>query len=361
MLYSVIMAGGSGTRLWPESRKERPKQFLRFKNDRPLILDAAESLYGLVDPSRVIVAVGKGMQPLLAEAVPWLRSENVLVEPVSRNTAPCIGLAAVYLLRNDRDAVMVVMPSDHIIEPRSVFCDTIRFAVDLVEESPERLVTLSVRPDFPSVSYGYIECGKKIESDASRKWNALTSARHVSRFHEKPDAQTSEMFLQSGRFRWNTGIFVWKARRILDMIDRYQPEMGRHLKNIADAVKNGDFPETLEREFQAIQGISIDYAVLEHAESMVTIEATFAWDDVGTWQSLDRVHAGKHDASGNLADRCRLIAVDASHNIVRCDDPDQWIALVGVENLIVVQTKQGTLIAHKGDEEKVRQVMEKMN
>jgi len=363
MLHAVIMAGGSGSRLWPESTPLRPKQFLRFHNDVPMILAAYNSLFNVADFSRIIVSTGEQMVPLVHEAIPTLSRANILVEPMPRNTAPCIGLAAVFMLRSDPEATMIVLPADHVIEPVKAFRETLRFAAELVEESPEMLVTIGVPPKCPATSYGYIETKTRRDTSVTKKWESLTSVRSVSQFHEKPDMKTAQKFIETGHFRWNTGIFIWKARRILELIDEFQPDMGKHLHVIADSVKNVDFPDILKREFEQISSISIDYAVLEHvaleyASGILCIDAPFSWDDAGTWQALDRLNPGKHDANGNLEDNCRLIAIDAKNNIVRSDDPKHPIALVGVSNLIVIQTKNGTLVADKNQEEKIRKIME---
>lgn len=361
MLHVIIMAGGQGTRLWPESHQDRPKQFLALKGDRPLILDAAESLADLVPRDRVLVVTGKSMLSLVHESVPWLPERNVVVEPFGRNTAPCIGLAAIYLLRYDPDATMVVLSADHIVEPRSVFCDTIRFAADLVEESPERLVTLSVPPTAPATSYGYIERSEKINSPVCQKWSYFSSAYEVLQFHEKPDKKTAENFLQSGRFGWNAGIFVWKARRIEELIAKYQPDMGQRLGRISQLFESKDVDDVVAREFEQMTSISIDYAVLEKTDSLVTVDAMFQWDDVGSWQAIDRINLGKHDKSGNLINRANVIAVDSYNNIVRTDNPEQDIVLIGVDNMIIVQSKQGILIANKSCEETIRSAIIELN
>jgi len=352
MLYVIVMAGGQGTRLWPESHKERPKQFLALKDGRPLILDAAESLCDFISRDNVFVVTGKSMVPLVRESVPWLSEENLIIEPFGRNTAPCIGLTAISILRNDPDTTMVVLSADHVIEPRDVFCDTIRFATELVEESPERLVTLSVKPTTAATSYGYIEQSAKINSAVCQKWSHFAEAFEVSRFHEKPDKETAESFVQSGKFNWNAGIFVWKARRIYDLIAKYQPDMARRLNKIASAFDKVDYDDVLMQEFEQIESISIDYAVLEKTDSLVTVAASFLWDDVGTWQALDRINEGKHDKSGNLFNDINIVAVDCHNNIVRNDNLQQDVVLVGIDNLIVVQSEQGLLIANKASDEK---------
>ena len=357
MLHVIIMAGGQGTRLWPESRRERPKQFLALKDGRPLIREAAESLGGLIAREQVFVVTGNTMVPLVRESIPWLPERNIIAEPVGRNTAPCIGLAAIHLMRHDPDATMVVLSADHWIEPHSVFCDTVQFAVDLVEELPERLVTIDVSPTGVSTSYGYIERASQINSHACQKWSHFANAYEVSRFHEKPDRQTVEQFVESGSFGWNTGIFIWKARRILDLINKHQSEMGAHLEKIATAFENETYESILAQEFPQMPAISIDYAVLEKNDSLVCIDATFRWNDVGTWQTLDRIHQGKHDSAGNLIENAHVVAVNSHNNIVRSSDPQKNIVLVGVDNLIIVQSEHGTLIADKSQDEAIRQAI----
>jgi mannose-1-phosphate guanylyltransferase len=358
------MAGGNGTRLWPESTPEKPKPFLTFQGDTPLIRATYDRLFGLVDPSRIIIVAGKSMLPLVQQTFSDIRIENVLLEPVSRNTAPCIGLTAISLLRNDPDATMIVLPADHLIEPVRLFRDTLRFAAELVEESPEQLVLLGVRPNFPSTAFGYIECGEKWDPSTARKWANLTSVRQVLRFHEKPDILTVENFAASGNFRWNTGIFVWKAGRILDLICKYQPKMGAHLQKIAEYISEANFPEILEKEFHAIDRFSIDYAVLEHegrSGNIRCIDAPFQWNDIGSWSALREINRDKIDEYGNLQSCCKMMTIDSSNNIVRCDDERQVIALVGVENLIVIQTVNGTLIANKNDESKIREIVARLH
>ena len=353
MLYVIVMAGGQGTRLWPESCKDRPKQFLALKGKRPLIFDAAESLCDFISRDNVFVVTGKSMVPLVRESVPWISEGNLIIEPFGRNTAPCIGLAAISLLRNDPDATMVVLSADHVIEPQDVFCDTIRFAAELVEESPEHLVTLSVKPTTAATSYGYIEQSAKINSPTCQKWSHFAEAFKVSRFHEKPDKETAENFVQSGKYNWNAGIFVWKARRIYELIAKHQPDMAQRLDKIANVFDKSDYDDILTQEFEQIESISIDYAVLEKTGSLVTVAASFQWDDVGTWQALDRINEGKHDKSGNLFNSENVVAVDSHNNIVRSDDPQQDIVLVDVDNLIIVQSELGLLIANKASGEKV--------
>ena len=309
MLYVIIMAGGQGTRLWPESHANRPKQFMPLKDGRPLILEAVESLNDFVLREQTFVATGQQMIPMVREAIPWLSERNIIAEPFGRNTAPCIGLVAIHLLRDDPDATMIVLSADHWIEPRSVFCDTIRFAVDIIDESPEHLVAITVKPTFASTSYGYLERLKERSSQVCRKWSHFAKAYDVSQFHEKPDQQTAEKYLRLQSYTWNAGIFIWKAQRIYDLIAKYQPEMGLSLKKISNAIGTTAYDVTLAREYEQMQSISIDYAVLEKHRFLVCIDAPFSWEDIGSWQSLDKIYECQHDETGNVISNAQVVAV----------------------------------------------------
>lgn len=352
MLYAVIMAGGSGTRFWPESRADRPKQLLPMVGGSTLLESTVDRLGDLVPRERLLIATTAELAGAIASQLSFLPREAILAEPCKRDTAPCIGLAAHWVLRQDPDAVMAVMPADHLIEPEEVFRDAIRRAVGLVEESPGRLVTFGIRPNYPAESFGYIERGEVLGGDSGA---APSAAYRVARFHEKPKAAVAEEYFRSGRFYWNSGIFVWRAQTILDAIARYQPALGERLEAIAAAAGSMDFPETLQREFSAAPRVSIDYAVMERAEEVVVIEAPFRWDDLGSWRSLER--HGQADAEGNLAGPGRCIAIDAHGCIVRSADPQHLVALLGVGDLVVVTTPDATLVARKQDEESIRRVI----
>jgi len=358
MLYAVIMAGGSGTRLWPESRKKFPKQLLTIQGERSMIQGTVDRLGNLVGPEQVIVATTELLAGTIHQQLSQLPRESILCEPCPRNTAPCIGLAAMRIVREDPEATMVVLPADQVIEPAETFQEAIRFAAALVAERPERLVTFGIRPSYAAESFGYIERGEPLRSEAASGFGHAPAAYQVRRFREKPSRPVAEEYLAAGTFSWNAGIFLWKARTILDALARYQPEMHGHLEAVAAAAGSDRFDEVLRREFAAIEGISIDYAVMEHAPEVVVIEAPFAWDDVGSWRALERLRA--LDAQGNLIDAARHLEIDASGNIVRAADARHLVALMGVEDLVVIVTPDATLVAHKSREESIRKVIQEL-
>jgi mannose-1-phosphate guanylyltransferase len=353
MLHAVIMAGGAGTRFWPESRADRPKQLLGLLGPRTMIQETIARLGDLAPPDRVFVATTERLAGQIAAHLPELPRGAIIVEPCKRDTGPCIGLAAIRVLRDDPDAVMAVMPSDHVIRPAERFQDAIRMAASLVEENPARLVTFGIPPTYPAESFGYIERGEPLESPAADAEHAPAAYR-VQRFHEKPEADVARWYLEAGTFYWNSGIFVWKASTILDAIGRFQPNLREHLDRIADAADAPDFDDVLRREFEAIELISIDRGVMEHADDVVVIEAPFDWDDVGSWRALERLR--ELDPAGNVIDAPRHIGINTTGTIVRGARKDHVVVTVGVNDLIVIVTPDATLVADKNDEEAIRHV-----
>jgi mannose-1-phosphate guanylyltransferase len=357
MLHAIIMAGGSGTRFWPESRSRRPKQLLGLVGDRTMIQSTVERLGELVPPERVLIVTNQRLVEPIAEQLPLLPPAAILGEPCKRDTAPCIGLAALQLVRDDPDAIMAVMPSDHVISPDSAFQQAIADAAALVESSPDRIVTFGIKPTYPAESFGYIERGAPLAGPVGAATSAANGehprAFHVRQFREKPKVEIARQYLDSGNFYWNAGIFVWRAQTILDALAKFQPEMFAHLQAIAAAVGKPAYQETLEREFSAIKGVSIDYAVMEHARDVVVLEATYAWDDVGSWQATARLQGT--DSQGNTI-HAKHLGVDTHGSIVR-GDRQHLIVTLGVKDCIVVHTPDATLVANKHDEESIRQLV----
>ncbi|MBI3838319.1 MAG: mannose-1-phosphate guanylyltransferase [Planctomycetia bacterium] len=348
MLHAVIMAGGSGTRFWPESRGARPKQLLRLFGERSMIQASVDRLGTLVPSERVLVVTNAQLVDEVWNQLPTLPSRSIIGEPCRRDTAPCIGLAALEIVRDDPEGVMVIMPSDHVISPDGAFQEAIATAADLIVHSPERIVTFGIRPTYPAESFGYIERGKAVGPPGH------FPVYHVSQFREKPKAEIARQYLVAGTFYWNSGIFVWKAATILKALEERQPEMLAHLTTIAAAADSAQYAEVFRREFSAIKGVSIDYAVMEHAREVVVIEAPFAWDDVGSWQAISRLQGT--DAEGNTIS-AKHLGLRTSGTIVRGPD-DHLIVTLGVSDCIVVHTPDATLVANKHDEESIRQLVQ---
>jgi mannose-1-phosphate guanylyltransferase len=348
MLHAIVMAGGSGTRFWPASRAALPKQLLPLAGERTLLEDTVTRLEGLVPPERLLVVTSARLLDAARRQLPQVPDAGLVGEPCKRDTAPCIGLAALLVARHDPDATMAVMPSDHVITPAAKFQDAIRQAAALVDEAPGRLVTFGIRPTYPAESFGYIQQGAALAVAPG-----AAPAHVVARFREKPPAQVAAEYLAAGNYLWNAGIFVWKAATILAALRERQPECLAHLERIAAAWDGPDREAVFAREFAAIKGISIDYAVLEHARDVVVIEAPFTWDDLGGWSAVARQRGV--DAEGNTIVG-RHLGIDSVRTIVHAAG-DHLVVTMGLEDMLVVHTPDATLVADRAREEAVRKVV----
>lgn len=348
MLHAVIMAGGSGTRFWPQSRRELPKQLLKLAGDRTMIQQTLDRCDGLVEEKNAWVVTNARQADRTREQLPGLPPDNVLVEPAARNTAPCIGLAAIHVLKRDPEAVMFVMPADHVIQPTSAFQEAARTAVSVVERDPEQLVLFGVPPTYPATGFGYIEREAPVEG--------VDRAFRVQAFREKPDPETAEDYVQSGNFYWNCGIFCWKAATILKHLEQREADTYQRLCRVGDAIGTDAYAETLAAEFPEMNSISIDYAILEQASEVTVIEAPYEWDDAGSWLAVPRL-IGKSDA-GNTVQGLH-VGVDTTNCIIRSTD-DHLVATLGVDDLIVVHTSDATLVARREDSERVKEILNKL-
>ncbi|MEN0109877.1 MAG: sugar phosphate nucleotidyltransferase, partial [Planctomycetota bacterium] len=327
------------------------KQLLSLVGDESMIAQTAARFGDLAPPDRRMVVTNQRLVAKCREQLPDLPPEAIVGEPCKRDTAPCIGLAALLVsqVAGDADGTMLVCPADHVIPDNEAFQAAVRQAVALIDEQPERIVTFGIKPTYPAEIFGYIQAGAALESDGA-------PAFKVEQFREKPDAATAAEYLASGSFYWNSGIFVWRAKTILDALRERQPETLAHLETIVEAWGKPGGDEVFEREFAAIDGVSIDYAVMEHATNVAVIEAPFEWDDLGGWQSLPRRLGA--DADGNTIVGKHL-GLKTTGSIVRTSD-DHLVATIGVEDLIVVHTDGATLVANKHDEESIRKIVKEL-
>jgi mannose-1-phosphate guanylyltransferase len=349
MLHAVIMAGGSGTRFWPQSRKQLPKQLLRLAGDRTMVQQTLDRCRSWAEPNNSWIVTNTVQAEATLQQLPVLPVSNLLVEPAARNTAPCIGLAALEILDRDPDAIMFVMPADHVIQPLEAFHTAVHRAVDVVRNHPENLVLFGVTPAFPSTGYGYIERGERIGQQSP-------SLYHVKTFREKPHLSLAEQYIREGRFFWNCGIFCWKAETIVRLLEQHEPELHQGLLRIRDGWRSGNRSQAMATEFPQLKSISIDYAILERAASVVVLEAPFLWDDVGSWLSLPRLNGV--DAAGNTIDGL-FCGVDTHGCIVRTTS-NHLVAALGLRNLIIVHTPDATLVADTSQSERIKQLLEQL-
>ncbi len=351
MLHALIMAGGTGTRFWPASRKATPKQLLSLVGTTSMIRQTVDRLEGLVSTDRTLVVTNESLIDLVQRQLPELPSNCLVGEPCKRDTAPCIGLAALLVSQTDTDATMVVMPADHVIHPTEAFQAAIHQARSLTDEHPEKIVTFGIRPSYAAEIFGYIQRGTKVEMP-----DGSAPTYQVEQFREKPDAVTAAEYLATGDFYWNSGIFVWKAKTIRDALAKHQPAMLAHLQTIVDAWETESRQAIFQREFNALEGLSIDYAVMEHATDVVVIEALYDWDDLGGWQSLARLTGS--DTEGNTLIG-RHLTMQTSDTIIKSSEEHLVVAL-GLNNCIIVHTPNATLVANKQDEESIRSVVQEL-
>lgn len=346
-IVAVIMAGGKGERFWPQSRASKPKQFLALTGDgETMIQKTVARLSPLVDIADIYVVTNKSYLALVKEQLPELPADNILAEPVSRNTAPCIGLAAgIIREKYGEDVLMLVLPSDHLIKFNIMFIDTLKAATRVAEQG-QNLVTIGITPTYPETGYGYINfTGSGSEN----------GAYEVVHFVEKPDLDRAKQYVNSGEYLWNSGMFVWKTSSILANIERYLPEMYNGLNKIVLTYDTDKYEETLLREFPLLKSESVDFGVMEKADDIYTIPGNFGWDDVGSWLALDRVTATNE--YGNVV-RGDVISVDTKNTIVI--GGKKLIATVGMENVVIVDSDDAILICAKDSTQDVKKVIENL-
>lgn len=350
MLHAVIMAGGVGTRFWPQSRRQLPKQFLRMLGNETLIQQASSRCQPAILPERTWIVTGSAYAVETARQLPDVPAEQILVEPCGRNTAPCIGLAAIQMLATDPDATMLVMPADHVIHPTDQFQKAIQEAVSVTADEPSTLVLFGVEPTYPATGFGYIQRGEKVATRTCPTYR-------VKSFQEKPNLLTASRFMATSEYYWNCGIFVWHAQTILDALEEFSPEIFDRLQRLRQGIGSNRWQELLESEFPQMPSISIDYAVLEKAAGRVCVlEAPFEWDDVGSWHALPRLYSS--DSDGNTIDGLSCM-IDTQGCIVRSSDK-HLIATIGVKDLIIVHTATATLVADKRDEGSLKKLIAEM-
>lgn len=346
MIHGVIMAGGSGTRFWPDSTKSRPKQLLSIVGPKTMIRETVERIAPVIPLDRVLVVTGLPYLEDIKRELPELRDSQLIAEPVGRNTAPCIALAAHQIQKTDPDGIMAVLPADHMIRKEEEFLEALRIAAATVAQSGS-LLTFGIIPSRPETGYGYIRIGL-VHSRAGSG-----AVRHVDRFVEKPDLSTAEAYLESGEYMWNSGMFVWKVVDIIAALDEYLPEVNAAIREISHLLGGPQASEAIASAYAKIQPISIDHGIMERAENVVCLPIDVDWSDVGCWASLEGVWDS--DGEGNTV-RGEVIAFQSKDCIV--SSSHKLTTLIGAENLIVVDTPDALMICRKDRAQDVRKLQE---
>ena len=341
-LYALILAGGSGERFWPYSRRVRPKQLLKLFSDQTMLAETIARLGTAVPPERVFVLTNREQEEAVRAACPGLPAENIVAEPAKRDTAPAVALGVGLILRRDPQAVMAVLPADHLIK------DTATFRRDLlagarVAAHSGALLTIGIKPTWACPGFGYIEQGKRV-SDGE------PAIYEVKRFREKPDAALAESFLKQGNFRWNAGMFIWSIPAIMDELTKQAPELAAFVTRLRTA----DYlTALLASDFPLLPKISVDYAIMEKAARVLELESGFDWDDVGSWVAVAK-YLAVHE--GDNAANCPLTTHDAWHNIV-FSGGKKHVALAGVQDLIVIDTGDALLVCHRSEAENIKKLI----
>ena len=346
-VYAVIMAGGVGTRFWPRSRERSPKQLLEIIGKGTMIQNSVKRLDGFIDSRDVFVVTNRSQKNLIMKQLPGIPEENILVEPVGRNTAPCIALAALHIRKHDPSGVMVVLPADHIIQDTVEFHRILGVAMDVAKNS-QGLMTIGILATHPETGYGYIQMYN--EQGANNPY-ASRGVYRVKTFAEKPNLQTAERFLASGDFLWNSGMFVWTVGAILREIQKCLPDLWAELLKIDESIGTSSYSSTLEMVYGMIRGISIDYGVMEKAGDVYVIPGQFGWSDIGSWDEVYRL-SGKDDNGNSVTGK--LIQRETTNSLVF--SPDKVVATIGVSDLIIINTDDALLVCRRGRSQDVKDV-----
>jgi len=347
-MYVVIMAGGIGTRFWPRSRFKRPKQLLNILDDKTMIQATVGRLDKLVPQNQIYVVTTETQIDEIKNQLQFLKPENLIIEPKGKNTAPCIGLAAIILKQKDPEAVMTVLPADHRIKNEFQFRNVLS-AAEVIASRYDCLVTIGIHPTYPSTGYGYIQVNGTID-----EVNNLDVFR-VKTFAEKPDLTTAQRFLNSGDFLWNSGMFIWKVRTILKEIEESLPELYDGLMEIEKYLGTKSEDEAIKKVYCQIKSISIDYGVMEQSDNVYVLKGEFDWNDVGSWEEVYKISA--QDDDNNV-----VIGNHFTKDTKGCfiDSPNRFIATLGIENLIIVETDDALLICRRDMAQHVKDLVDAM-
>ncbi|HMQ68372.1 MAG TPA: mannose-1-phosphate guanylyltransferase [Ignavibacteria bacterium] len=354
--YAVIMAGGVGTRFWPKGSAKLPKQFLKIADDSDtLIQQAYKRLDGLFKDSNIFVVTNINYKNEVRKQIPRIPEDNIICEPIGRNTAPCIGLACLFINQFNQKANVLVLAADHLINDNEEFHRVIKSGLKFVSENGG-IVTLGIHPTQPETGYGYIQYDADIVTDVEIEKegdNRIEKIYKVKTFAEKPNLEVAKVFLESGDFLWNSGMFIFRTDTMIEEIQNYIPELHDSLGRLSHTIFSNDFPKHLEDEFSKLKSISIDYGVMEKSQNVYIIRSHFGWNDVGAWDEVYNIK--EKNSEGNVI-QGRAVAVDTENCLIINDQ--RIVATVGVKDLIIIDTDNGLLICKRGESQKVKEVVD---
>lgn len=351
MVYAVIMAGGSGTRFWPKSTRKLPKQFLSLVGQGTMIQNTAKRIEPLIPQEQILVVTNDNYVDIVKEQLPSVPHENIVGEPVAKNTAPCVAIAAEMLFKKDPEAIMVVLPADHHIKDPDAFNDFLKAAIEKAE-SGNHLVTIGIQPDRPETGYGYIHG----DNSTRESWNKK-DVHPVKAFKEKPDEKTAQAFLESGDYFWNSGMFIWSAKSILSSFQEYLPDMYSLVKKSGEGLYGDDHISAINEFYHACESVSIDYGIMEHAENVHVVPGEFGWNDVGSWTAAYEL--GQKDALENVINAKHVTVSESTGNFISSES-GKMISVVGLDGFAVVETEDAILVCKLDKAQNVKDIVDQL-
>lgn len=348
--YCLIMAGGSGTRFWPKSRKAKPKQYLTIFGNESLIQSTMSRFASFIPEENIYVVSSKAQRDVLEEQTSNLPKQNLIYEPVGKNTLPAIGLAALFIAKKDPNGLMVVSPADHLIKNDKLFQECIDSAAKIAEEK-DGIVTIGITPNSPATGYGYIEIADEVKIGQAIK------SYEVNRFVEKPNLETAKSYIASGKFFWNAGIFVFKTSVFIDSVKKHAPKLYADLLKIANAIDSDSYEEVLDKTYNQVDSISMDYGIMEKADNVFLVQGDFVWNDLGSWEEVYKYDPQKDENQNTSAGEA--IFINSKNSYVSA--PNSLVAVVGLDDVIVVQEGDTILVCKRSQAEEIKQVVSELS
>ena len=346
MLITVIMAGGRGERFWPKSRRSNPKQFLDLFTGTPLIVETVHRVSKHIPPEHIYIITEQAIAQRIHTVLPELKKENVIAEPMGKNTAAAVGIMSAYLKKKYNNSTLLVLSADHLIPDRDLFMKHVQAAVKIAEKH-NALVTFGIQPTYPETGFGYVKSGKLIQKFGS------ISAYQLDSFHEKPDIKKAKQYLINPQFNWNSGMFCWTCDSILSAIEKYMPPLHKAISQISPAMDQNQWPWILNKIYPSLDNIPIDKGVMEKAENAAVIKSTFEWYDIGSWVTLDKIKP--HDKAGNVL-LGQIMTLDTQNCVLVSEKP--LLATIGLSDLIIVATNDVILVCPKKRAQDVRKIVQ---